>query len=132
MTTTLQKSLTYKRLVLTGLISLMGAVIAFILFHFNPANSQLFPPCPVHALTGFYCPGCGSLRALHLLSHGQLTAAFKMNPLLVVSLPVLGLLLCNPRGAHHTWTPWFALAILVGFGLLRNIPCWPFELLAPR
>ena len=56
---------------------------------FDPATSGIFPPCPVHYLTGWYCPGCGSLRAIHQLLHGNLRAAWALNPLTVVLLPCL-------------------------------------------
>src|SRR4051794_7766742 len=56
---------------------------------FNPASSGVFPPCPLHYLTGLYCPGCGSLRAIHALLHGNLHNAWAMNPLTMVLLPFL-------------------------------------------
>ena len=108
----------------------------------NPATSQWFPPCPLHALTGWYCPGCGSLRAIHQLLNGHMKAAFAMNPFAMIALPFLlyglasevslqirgrrlpGILL--PGG--WIWT--LALAIVV-FGVARNIAVAPFNLLAP-
>ena len=57
------------------------------LFTFNPADSSVFPPCPFRALTGFHCPGCGTLRGLHQLLHGHLLEAFSFNPLMVLFLP---------------------------------------------
>lgn len=104
----------------------------FVLFLFNPADTVLFPPCPFHWATGLYCPGCGASRAVHLLLHGRLIAAFNMNPLLVLSLPFLAALLLRPRWAYLTWVPWFAAAMLVAFGILRNLPVWPFDLMAPH
>src|SRR5580693_9291812 len=46
------------------------AVGAVLLELFDPATSGIFPPCPFRYLTGWYCPGCGSLRAIHQLLHG--------------------------------------------------------------
>ena len=65
-----------------------GAMLV-ALYVWEPAASGLFPPCPFHALTGLHCPGCGSLRAVHQLLHGELWAAFRLNPLMVLSLPLL-------------------------------------------
>ena len=106
-------------------------VCAALLYCIDPAKGGVFPPCPFHAATGYYCPGCGSLRAVHRLLHGNLAAAFRMNPLLVASLPVLGLLWIFPNWQRKRWVPWFALALVVGYGILRNLPVWPFTLLAP-
>jgi hypothetical protein len=114
-----------------GLFLLGAAVAGFCLFRWNPARSQLFPPCPFHWVTGLYCPGCGSLRALHALLHGQMLTAFRMNPLMLLSMPVLGLLVLRPTTASRPWVAWTAFAVLLGYGIVRNIPGWPFHLLAP-
>ena len=52
-----------------GLLAAMLAAFAgmVLLELFDPATSGVFPPCPLHYLTGWYCPGCGSLRAIHQL-----------------------------------------------------------------
>lgn len=61
-----------------------------VLYFVNPGTSTLFPPCPFLAFTGCYCPGCGSLRALHQITRGHLATALGLNPLLVLSLPFVG------------------------------------------
>src|SRR5580698_11496053 len=72
------------------LAAMLATVAGMILLEiFDPATSGIFPPCPVHYLTGWYCPGCGSLRAIHQLLHGNLRAAWALNPLTVVLLPFL-------------------------------------------
>lgn len=70
-----------------ALVSLL--VIVVVLFLYDPATTGRFPPCPLFALTGVKCPGCGSLRAVHQLLHGNLRAAFLLNPLMILSIPVL-------------------------------------------
>jgi len=61
-----------------------------VLYWFDPASHGFYPRCLFHEWTGLHCPGCGSLRALHQLSHGHLGAAFGSNPLLILALPFLG------------------------------------------
>ena len=113
-----------------------------LLEFFDPATSGIFPPCPVHYLTGWYCPGCGSLRAIHQLLHGNLRAAWAMNPLTVVLLPFLSyglvssaLLEWHGRGLPQPFLPAFwirALCVaIVLFGIARNLPLHPFDWLAP-
>ena len=71
-------------------VPLSGLAAGIVLRVFDPATSGIFPPCPFHYLTGLYCPGCGSLRAIHHLLHGNLQAAWAMNPLAVLLLPFVG------------------------------------------
>ncbi|MGC1452706.1 MAG: DUF2752 domain-containing protein [Candidatus Sulfotelmatobacter sp.] len=109
---------------------------------FDPATSGLFPPCPLRYLTGWYCPGCGSLRAIHQLLHGSLRAAWAMNPLTVVLLPFLTYGLASAaifevRGRalpqpflRAVWIRALCAAIIL-FGIARNLPMHPFDLLAP-
>jgi hypothetical protein len=118
------------------------AVGAVMLRVFDPATSGVFPPCPVRYLTGWYCPGCGSLRAIHQLLMGNLRAAWAMNPLTIVLLPFLtyGLVshaLYEIRGRglpqpflRAAWIHALCAAILL-FGIARNLPLHPFNLLVP-
>jgi len=108
------------------------AVAAGLLYWFDPAETHFFPICSFYALTGLYCPGCGSTRAAHQLLHGCLTAALSMNPLMVVSLPILALLCLRRNWARRPWIAWCALVILLSYSILRNIDAWPFIFLAPK
>lgn len=52
----------------------------------NPATSGHYPTCPLYQHTGLLCPGCGGLRCLHALAHGDLPAALRANlPLVLVA-----------------------------------------------
>lgn len=120
---------------------LVGFIGLAILFFFNPAQYSIYPRCQFHAITGLDCPACGALRALHQLLHGHLGAAFRLNALLVLSLPVAGWLALRwaTRKAEHqavastvpaAWL-WCALVAAVAFGVLRNLPLARLALLAP-
>ncbi|HVV70051.1 MAG TPA: DUF2752 domain-containing protein, partial [Verrucomicrobiae bacterium] len=90
--------------------------------------------CIFHQTTGLLCPGCGSLRALHQLLHGNWVAAFHYNALLVGCLPLALLLTaaCAVRrfrgrpvlNSPHSLWPWVLAFLIVGlaFGVWRNIP----------
>ena len=90
------------------------------LYLFDPATHAFYPACPLHSLTGLDCPTCGGLRAAHLLLHGHLRDAFRMNPLLFFALPILALFLLRPALARPRWIPWTALALLLVYFILRN------------
>src|SRR5690606_2629375 len=50
----------------------LAGVLAVVGFYglVDPATGIL-PSCPFYTLTHWYCPGCGSQRALHALLHGD-------------------------------------------------------------
>ncbi|MGH8818893.1 MAG: DUF2752 domain-containing protein [Achromobacter pestifer] len=119
----------------------LAAGAAVVLRHVSPysSNSPL-PGCPLYALTGLYCPGCGSTRCLYSLVHFDWAGAMAMNPLLVISLPFLVLMLLNTAGLRMRAldplmrvlaNPTVWLVVLVGYAVLRNLPWYPFRLLAP-
>lgn len=122
-------------------VAALGAGATLVLRNVNPyADGNPLPSCPLYALTGLYCPGCGSTRCLHSLVHFDLHGAMAMNPLLVISLPFLLLMLLNGAGirpraldplmrvlAH----PVFWLVVLICYAVLRNLPWAPFAMLAP-
>jgi hypothetical protein len=127
----------------TGLaISVLFAfAVGLVLFCFDPRQYHFYPVCLFHRTTGLLCPGCGALRALHQLLHGHLTAAFRFNPMLMVSLPFLfwlgaryGLQRARNQpvriGVRPMWL-WLALVALLLVSVLRNLPGAPFTLLCP-
>jgi hypothetical protein len=123
--------------------SVLAAVgILGVLYVINPATSTLYPTCPFLAFTGCYCPGCGSLRALHQITRGHLATAFGLNPLLILSLPFVGYsfasrtsLALRGRSLRAFFIPplfiWALLAVVIVYWVVRSLPAYPFSLLAP-
>lgn len=111
---------------------------------FDPVTgAAFFPQCPFHALTGLHCPGCGTTRALHQLLQGHLAAAFAFNPFTVLALPFLAyatlsyaLFGIRGRGLPKVFVPAVLIRLLfwavLSFWILRNVPVYPFTLLAPH
>jgi hypothetical protein len=66
------------------------AACGIVLFLFNPSQYSFYPRCALYTMTGIYCPGCGSTRALYQLAHGHLLTALHYNLLLILSLPFVG------------------------------------------
>ena len=102
------------------LLALFALAAAVLLFLFDPATHSFYPRCPLHALTGLDCPTCGTLRAVHLLLHGNFRAAYALNPFLFLALPLAGLILVRPLRRRIPLLPWFALAILLVWFIFRN------------
>ncbi|MBA3634164.1 MAG: DUF2752 domain-containing protein [Acidobacteria bacterium] len=114
---------------------------AFVIGYFNPTNAGFFPVCPLHATTGLNCPGCGLTRGFHALFHGDVLGALHFNALLPVYLFVgiyffvsLSLVVVRGRGLSFSiFKPhllWGFLVVLIVFGVVRNLPFYPFTILA--
>lgn len=114
---------------------------AFFVGYFNPVTAGFFPKCPFHTLTGLNCPGCGMTRGFHALFHGDILSALHYNALLpffafFFGYFTLSLFLVLIRGRGLTWklfTPtllYIFLILTIIFAIGRNLPFYPFNLLA--
>ena len=124
-------------------ISTSVAALLLLYYFFDARKESFFPVCPLWKLTGFYCPGCGSQRAVSALLHGDILSAFSYNLLIPFSIPVIvygGIAefqhIFNKEIIKNNffYKPWFACSvfvIVVLFFILRNIHVYPFSLLAP-
>src|SRR5450759_261930 len=100
----------------------------------DPNAAGHYPTCPFLAITGWYCPGCGALRAVHALAHGDLVTALARNPFAVVALGYVVVawvlwLERTARGRPVRWLapPWVLYGVLgaiLMFWVLRNVPGW--------
>ncbi len=128
--------------VLAGAGAATTAAGAFAVGYFNPTTAGFFPACPLHALTGLNCPGCGLTRGFHALFRGDILGALHFNALLPVYFFVfvylfaaLVLLAVKGRALNfNIFSPrfvWSFFTIALVFGVVRNFPVFPFTLLAP-
>lgn len=126
---------TAKRLALGVGLPLLGLLLLW------SAWSGSFPPCIFLRITGWYCPGCGTVRAVRALLRGQVLTAFRWNPLLFfLGIPALAALahwylrrVFPGLGLRPVQIPRALLAGVVaavlGYWVLRNLPGFAF--LAP-
>src|SRR5690606_18449880 len=130
--------------VLLGAVGLAGiAMVHFV----DPNEPGHYPSCPWLVLTGTWCPGCGTMRAVHALSNLDVIGALELNVLLAPMVPYLLYRFINwlhrsfrPRtGPPPPWTRrrrilnavwlWSLLVGIIAFWILRNTPIGLF--LAP-
>ena len=125
-----------------AIAALLAMFAGFAWFwHAGPVPPAWYPPCPLHELTGILCPGCGSARVLHDLAHGQILSACGHNILIVCLVPFLAIwtVVSLWRGLRHNLAPLqpplgaarLVLVVVMVFWVTRNLPWWPFTLLAP-
>ncbi|KAA1251189.1 DUF2752 domain-containing protein [Mycobacterium simiae] len=98
------------------------------------------PVCPTKALLGIDCPGCGSLRMLYSLMHGNVLAAARFNALGLVAVVLLvwayavwtygRLVGRRTRGwQRNRWAAAVTLSLVLVWFVVRNLPIAPFNAL---
>lgn len=111
-------------------------------WYFEPTKTAFFPACFLYSTTGFACPGCGLTRGFHALFHGDVAAAMGFNALIPLFVLIFGFFFVAmayfaltgrgfPRWSLAPPAIWGLLILLIGFGVVRNIPAYPFTLLFP-
>jgi hypothetical protein len=122
-------------------IAALGAGAA-ALWYFDPTKVAFLPACPLYSTTGFACPGCGMTRGFHALFHGDAVTAVDYNALIPIFVLIFGyffisLVLFAVRGRglptsglRPGWL-FVLLGVMVVFGVVRNLPYYPFSVLFP-
>jgi len=137
----------FSRFILLIITCLLLAAAVFVVYRFNPGRDPFTPACSFYGTTGLYCPGCGMTRALHSIMNGHFGEAFSYNPLWpFFALLILGSLCLwfyflltgknsfNPVNRFLAKHPCYCIitaAAVILFWILRNIPIFPFTVLAP-
>jgi len=102
----------------------------------DPNAAGHYPLCPTKYLTGWDCPGCGGLRSVHALMHGDVVGALDHNALVVLLLIPVAVALwirsvvmawrgAPPPEKDPWWTRpavvWTGIALFAVFTVLRNV-----------
>jgi len=117
-----------KKIVTYGLLFLL-----LIVYYFLNKNYGISIHCPIHEITGLYCPGCGITRMFFSILKLDFYQAFRYNPLvfiLVIIYVVYRIIKLFKKDLLIKDKYLFLLLIiLIIYGILRNIEI--FNFLAP-
>jgi hypothetical protein len=113
------------------------------LYAVPPFDSPFYPRCVLFSTTGWHCPGCGTARCLYSLLHGRILQALAYNAMVLFVLPIfviegyrIAYASLFRKDAPEVRYPALLLRGLViavvAYWLLRNLPWFPFTLLAPH
>ena len=121
------------RVPVAGII--LAGVGAVSLLIRDPHRAHTWGACPFHSVTGYACPGCGSMRGLRDLLTGHPVEAVGHNLLLIPALVWLvwwWIRATAEAGGHHVGGPpssakfcYALLVILAVFTVARNLPGSP-------
>lgn len=128
--------------ILSAAALFIGAVGVFVVTYFNPLTAGFFPVCPFYAMTGLACPGCGLTRGFHALFHGDILGALDFNALIpayffIFAYLGISMFLISLRGRGLSFAAFKPrlvygfLVIFFVFAVVRNLPIYPFTVLAP-
>lgn len=140
-----------RTLIRIGCLLALGIPAGFALYFLivvKPDDQSYFPRCQFHSITGLHCPGCGLTRSLHSALNGNIEQAITYNILAPIFFPIVLISMLRslwswcwnrklpaatkPRPLWMRYIPIALAALLIVFGILRNIPVEPFTLLAPH
>jgi Protein of unknown function (DUF2752) len=112
------------------------AGVATYIYTVDPNVSKAYPQCPLKAITGLDCPGCGGLRATHSLLHGDIAGAFDHNVIAAIFVPVMAYLIVRwvlqqfdisvPAIRLPKWAAVAVPILILAFTIVRNINWGPF------
>ena len=115
-------------------VAAAAAVVVTTIGALDPNVAGHYPTCPWLALTGTYCPGCGSLRAIHALAHGDPATAVARNPLAVIAIGWLAVWFVvwarrSVTGWKGTtmapaWVLYGIVGVVLTYWVARNVPGW--------
>jgi Protein of unknown function (DUF2752) len=128
---------------LAGIYCVLTVVGVLFLALIDPEKTDYIPVCPCRLLTGLYCPGCGSLRAIHAITRLRFDRAFAYNSLITIFSPLLlwffavnlATAFRGPEKVRFYVVPALGralLGVILAYFVIRNIPAYPFILLQPH
>lgn len=86
--------------------------------------------CPFYEIFGWNCPGCGGTRMAVSLLHGDFYQAFRWNPFVFISIPILTIIyiwqsyVFIVKNLLISWIDKFLIIyalLLIIFGIIRNV-----------
>ncbi|WP_415950917.1 DUF2752 domain-containing protein [Streptomyces sp. KLOTTS4A1] len=128
-------SRTRRLLLPLGALGATAAAVAYV-GTVDPNEPGHYPACPLLHYTGLYCPGCGGLRCVHALVHGDVPAALGANLMAVVGFVIVAIVWIAWLGRAWRGGPmeftvrssyaWAFGAALAVFTVVRNLPFGSF------
>ena len=129
-----------KRIAIVSAAALIAAA-ALLYLYFTAEGEGAGIPCVFHQLTGFYCSGCGSSRALRSALHLDFYQALRYNAVFTLALPFFSVYFGSLSISYIRFGKdrisgkisikiiYIFVAVALVYGILRNIPAFSF--LAP-
>lgn len=123
-----------KRTIKNTIAILCLGIFLYILYDFH-----IRIPCAFKTLTHLNCPSCGVSRMCVSISHGDIKSAFYYNQVLIFLTPLIALYYIFYQIRYiktgqrkisklENNTMILIIVILVIYGIVRNLPFYPYRL----
>lgn len=123
-----------KRTIKNTIAILCLGIFLYILYDFH-----IRIPCAFKTLTHLNCPSCGVSRMCVSISHGDIKSAFYYNQVLVFLTPLIALYYIfyqiryirtgqRKTSKLESNTMILIIVILIIYGIVRNLPFYPYRL----
>ncbi len=106
-------------------------LLALIAYFFVDKYTGLAIQCPIHFVTGLYCPGCGLTRMLFAIIKLDFYQAFRFNPLVFILLVIYIIYFiikyifkANIKIPNRV--SYSLIVVLIIYGIIRNIPLFSY------
>ena len=127
-----------KKRIFKSVFFFLAFILLLVAYYFIYKKTGLGIPCPIHKITGLYCPGCGVTRLLFALMHGHIKEAFMYNQLVFIMLPFLllyiiyctYLYITDKKDKIISRIPKYVfiiiLILVLAWGVIRNLSFFPY------
>lgn len=123
-----------KRTIKNTIAILCLGIFLYILYDFH-----IIIPCAFKTLTHLNCPSCGVSRMCVSISHGDIKSAFYYNQVLIFLTPLIALYYIFYQIRYirtgqrkisklENNTMILIIVVLVIYGIVRNLPFYPYRL----
>jgi hypothetical protein len=120
-----------------GSVVVGGCVASAILYRTNLTAPGIPTICPLRAIFGLDCPGCGGTRMFYCLLHLNFSGAVHYNAVALAAMPLfawafVAWIVGRWRGRpvrtflNWRWTPWIIGIVMAAWTVIRNLPFAPF------
>ena len=106
-------------------------IVALIAYFFVYKYTGLSIQCPIHYMTGLYCPGCGITRMLFAIIKLDFYQAFRYNPLVFILLVIYIIYFIlkyifkvNIKIPNKVY--YGLIVVLIVYGIIRNLPMFSY------
>ena len=116
--------------------------VSLVVYIYHPSTPVKMISSPFRQITGLYCPGCGTIRALTQLLQGNILKAISHNIFAVLFSPLLIWVILSNLSIVVRGKPlakfelpskyiWILLGTLIIFAIGRNIPLPQLDFIRP-